>query len=436
MSPTPSLICAVLGAWCTVGLPNPRRPLSEQEKREREANADRICCPVLGTLYRHGLLHPTPDGRVTWQEIWAGLRIIGFDRSTCAFQALGIAAYKESDPDQTVRSRGGYHRYLNIFRMNPGEVVCHDQVQHGMSTTIRDSRFDPPAGGRGAVRESRREQFERWFGAPGVWTTGTDGEQRCTVAGLARLLGDVKTSGDFSGEWSVPTLEQKKPRAAEMGHRAELGEWQALFAWATFFVAFGSTEPEGGGGLHMTRSALEAMFLRSEFPDGWQEGRRLGVAEGAATIAALGSATGLVLPAQVEEEIVRPRSYGGVHSGMQMVALLSKRGMGGLDPDPPTAPDEPNGFDTCVTWLVRLALLCGLVYGWGLVLALGPLADSRNVAGGLLLATIPTLWLVSVGKSLCRDDGGGAGHGGLQTLEKKTSAPALPFANDFKEGLL
>jgi|EP01046_Picozoa_sp_COSAG06_P029843 hypothetical protein len=51
----------------------------------------------------------------------------------------------------------------------------------------------------------------------------------------------------------------------------------------------------------MTRAALEAMFLRSEFPDGWQEGRRFGVAEGAAVIAGLGSATGLVLPPQVEE---------------------------------------------------------------------------------------------------------------------------------------
>jgi hypothetical protein len=162
------------------------------------------------------------------------------------------------------------------------------------------------------------------------------------------------------------------------------------------------------------------IFGALEFPGGWQEGRRFGVAEGAAVIAGLGSATGLVLPPQVEEEIVKPRSYGGVHSGVQMVKLLSKRGMGGLDPDPPSAPDELNAFDICAIWLVRFALLCGLLYGWGLVLGLGPLADSRDVARGLAVAAIPTLWLVFVGKSVCA--GGSSGGGGLQS-DKEAGAP-------------
>ena len=129
--------------------------------------------------------------------------------TACAFQACGIASYIEEDTDQTVRSRFGYKRYLNIFRMNPGEVVCDDQVQHGMSTTIRDSRFDPTTEAlqQGeTVRNSRRAQFERWFGAPGIWTLGPDGGQRCTVAGLSQVLGNVKTAGDFSGEWSLPTI--------------------------------------------------------------------------------------------------------------------------------------------------------------------------------------------------------------------------------------
>ena len=82
MTLTPSFICSIVSMWCGGG-PNPRRQqLSAAETAERAANADRICCPVIGTLYKHGWLHPTPEGRVTWQDIWAALRIIGFDRSS------------------------------------------------------------------------------------------------------------------------------------------------------------------------------------------------------------------------------------------------------------------------------------------------------------------------------------------------------------------
>ena len=36
--------------------------------------------------------------------------------------------------------------------------------------------------------------------------------------------------------------DQPQAAALEPNYRVELSEWQALFAWATFFVAFGTTD--------------------------------------------------------------------------------------------------------------------------------------------------------------------------------------------------
>ena len=138
-------------------------------------------------MYRRGWLNPTPAGVITWQELFACLRAIGFCRASAHGQAVNIAAYRSHDTAQT-RDRGGVRRFLNIFQMSPGETSASAamQVQHGFSTTIRDSRFDDTRAGRGAadgvasIRESRKARFAEWFGGEGCMTVDpVTSERRC-----------------------------------------------------------------------------------------------------------------------------------------------------------------------------------------------------------------------------------------------------------------
>jgi hypothetical protein len=185
-----------------------------------------------------------------------------------------------------VRARGGVFRYLNIFRMGVGELSSqtHVHVQHGASTTIRDSRFDPPSdfspGGRlcdtmqstpeaaAHILESRSARFDEWItDAPGVITTSSGERRMYLPGGLAQLLTNTTACGDESGEWSQPAIIAKKPSVAKMGHTQELHEWQAVFAMTAMCVAFGETDSEGQP--YMSLAALRSLYLQSELPSGW-----------------------------------------------------------------------------------------------------------------------------------------------------------------------
>ena len=213
--------------------------------------------------------------------LWSSRRI------NAAFQAAGIAAYRHGDPNQLVRARFGVFRYLNIFRMGVGELSSHNHVhvQHGSSTTIRDSRFDPPSdyapGGRlcdtmqstpeaaARILESRSARFDEWIAdAPGVITTSSDEEPRMVLpAGLAQLLTNIRAWGDESGEWSLPAVVESKPEVAEIGHTQELHEWQSVFAMCAMCLAFGETGSDGQQ--YMSLAALKSLYLHSELPSGW-----------------------------------------------------------------------------------------------------------------------------------------------------------------------
>ena len=104
--------------------------------------------------------------------------------------------------------------------------------QHGCSTTIRDSRFDPPTefapGGSlcdtmqstpeaaALILASRTARFNEWIAdAPGVMKTTGSGERRMYLPdGLAQLLTNIRAWGDESGEWSLPAIVAKKPAVA------------------------------------------------------------------------------------------------------------------------------------------------------------------------------------------------------------------------------
>jgi hypothetical protein len=316
------LIVLWLFMCCCTNACIPVKKLSVDERELRQAHAWRIACPVLASMYCSGMLHPDSRGCISWRHLWCALRAIGctrclspsrFSRSpsqapplaccvrltvhadhagpsarrvNALFQAAGIAAYRHGDPNQLVRARGGVFRYLNIFRMGVGELSSqtHVHVQHGASTTIRDSRFDPPSdfspGGRlcdtmqstpeaaAHILESRSARFDEWItDAPGVITTSSGERRMYLPGGLAQLLTNTTACGDESGEWSQPAIIAKKPSVAKMGHTQELHEWQAVFAMTAMCVAFGETDSEGQP--YMSLAALRSLYLQSELPSGW-----------------------------------------------------------------------------------------------------------------------------------------------------------------------
>ena len=158
-----SFLLELVKAWagCSV-TPTPTRTLDAAELAQRQQLAHRVACPVVASMYMRGLLNPTPEGVITWQDLNAALRSIGFCRSSAMFQAFGIASYWGGDTKQTLRSRGGVHRFMNIFQMSPGETSesAAMQLQHGFSTVIRDSRHDDGLDDAVSVRASRKARFD------------------------------------------------------------------------------------------------------------------------------------------------------------------------------------------------------------------------------------------------------------------------------------
>ena len=424
-----SFAVELVRAWvgCCPG-PNVRRQLSAEEAEQRRLTAHKIACPVLASMFRAGYLNPTPAGVITWQDLFAALRIIGFCRSSAMFQAFGIAAYRAGDTQQTQRARGGAARFLNIFAMSPGETseAAARQVQHGFSSVIRDSRHDTEASGAAdaaavaaSVRASRKARFDETFGGEGIFRLDeASGERRCYLDGLGRVLAHLKTDGDKAGEWSSDNIAAVHPKAAAAGHASELSEWQPLFAFCACWVAFGDTDAQGAR--YMTEAALESMYLDSHVPIGWAEGRRFGFEEGLRTAAQLelDEAGGLLLPQQIEDEIFTrgSRTCCRVHMAAKFASFLGRRGLG-LDPDPPTEPDPKGTADYVLSALVLLLLV--LAFARGCIY----IGDGRY-AWGLAAAAVPTLCAASAGAKCVRaksKGGGGGGSGGAGAESRTTS---------------
>ena len=76
--------------------PNSRRQLSAEEAEQRRLTAHKIACPVLASMFRAGYLNPTPAGVITWQDLFAALRIIGFCRSSSRKSASRMAVRREA----------------------------------------------------------------------------------------------------------------------------------------------------------------------------------------------------------------------------------------------------------------------------------------------------------------------------------------------------
>jgi hypothetical protein len=289
---------------------------SSKDKSFRKLHAHRIPCPLMSSFYRRGWLNPDQYGRVEWMEMYNSLRISGASVMSSFFQTTGIVAYNETDYEQTVRNREpdvlavfaqflhtgkpSKLRYVNLFRMNPGDYINSHYVQHGFSTTIRDRRYDHMAKpvrvkeGEGLVlvggteeadeqlefdrvRKLRRGRLDDWIGAAGV----LDEQGRLYVKGLGKLLVDMKEHGDRSSEWSFDAKSSEKqnidkyhPKASqEKGQyiKEPLSEWQAMLAWLATLTGFGQNRTNSFGGEYLTRDDLDGLFLDSELPKSWEK---------------------------------------------------------------------------------------------------------------------------------------------------------------------
>jgi len=290
--------------------------LSSKDVHFRKMHAHRISCPLIGSFYRKGWLNPDMYGRVESAEMYSALRKSGTSVVSAFFQASGIVSYNETDFEQTQRNRDpGFGtfwrnhdatkgRYVNIFRMNPGDYINSQHVQHGISTTIRDGRYDDMAkpvrvkegeglvltGGKEVadelqeydrVRKLRQQRFEEWIDAAGVLDkTGLwDKKKRMYASGLGKLLDDMKHHGDYNGEFGFNVtcqgsstcqhnVDHYHPKASEENGedvKEPLSEWQASLAWLGTLVGFGHVQG-GLGKEFLTRDDLVGLLLDSELP--------------------------------------------------------------------------------------------------------------------------------------------------------------------------
>ena len=227
------------------------------------------------------------------------LQEIGTLPGCALFHCAGIAAFKDGDFHQTLRSRCGKKRFINVFKMNVEQTERHEYTKHGCSTNIRDTRFDPvpaapslelPSTAREdesveddekkterersmsgedeatskIVRASRKERFDRWFTRRSFFLR----ENRCYLSGLARVLKQARDEGVHCGEWSARNMSMYHPDCVE-SYKEELCEWQATVKLASLFACFGEID-ERSGRLYMSRDALESIYLDSRFPNGYK----------------------------------------------------------------------------------------------------------------------------------------------------------------------
>ena len=228
------------------------------------------------------------------------LQEIGTLPGCALFHCAGIAAFKDGDFHQTLRSRCGKKRFINVFKMNVEQTEHPEYTKHGCSTNIRDTRFDPvpaapslelPATAREdesvkdgekktererstsgedeatskLVRASRKERFDRWFTRRSFFLR----ENRCYLSGLARVLKQARDEGVHCGEWSTRNMSMYHPDCVESNYKEELCEWQATVKLASLFACFGEID-ERSGRLYMSRDALESIYLDSRFPTGYK----------------------------------------------------------------------------------------------------------------------------------------------------------------------
>lgn len=261
---------------------------------------DFVACPVIAGMYQRGFLNPDESGRVSAHELKGALMAIGVSEPSALFQSTGIAGYLGNDPHQNVRRNQGQRfletLYVNIFSMNPGDncavagesahagVPCNANtqfLQHGYSTTMRDSRFDKED-------PDRQKRFDFWLGQELVDASSVspklDTQERVLLLdGMARTLarayagtGDSPMlSGDFSSEYSLnpsenfggSNIQKFHPSVTEPRKYKALSTWQPLLAWTGWWSGFarksGTTE-------YFTESDLKGFFMRGEYPKDWK----------------------------------------------------------------------------------------------------------------------------------------------------------------------
>jgi len=236
---------------------------------------DDVTCPVLASLVSSNTIKPNSEGFFNQTAITYGLMATGNSYYMAMYQSRGIAGFAPDDVHQKHRVKFAKDddRWLNFWIHNvkdkctgserlPNGHFCNANVgyqQHGYSTMVRDPRGGPTAEAR----------FRRWFGIPGVLTemAGVN-EKVWTADGFARLLKEAYQKGDKSGEFSNNKIGRfYHPSIPGAFKRNALSQWQAVTAWASFWVAFATRR---NGVMCMTESELRSFFIDGKFPKDWK----------------------------------------------------------------------------------------------------------------------------------------------------------------------
>lgn len=257
-------------------------------RQKPQLRTENIACPVIASMVTRGLLIPDSSGRVDQMGLIQGLMGIGNSKQMSGFQALGIAGFKSNDTYEVnrIRQKAPGALYFNLYNWNPHDSCFHQAPelstkvkcnantefqQHAFSTQIRD----PKNGG------SPQSRFVKYFSRSGVLKTipGVSGKVM-TLDGMAKLLAEIRVTGDKNGENSLKGRDNNfRGSLMEFFHPSAkkdylaLSQWQALGAWGAFFAGFARPPATHGGEAYMKESDLKGMFIDSDFPSDWSSGQ-------------------------------------------------------------------------------------------------------------------------------------------------------------------
>jgi len=258
-------------------------------------NANDIACPVLASLYNAGKLEVDEYGRTTNFQLEAALQQVGASWPCARFQAMGVAAYEESDKHQESRGVGLSSfvetKYLNVFTMHAHDACpaedplkstgfpCNANqqcVQHGYSTTLRDTFFD-------SKDPDGRQRFDFWIGDHLVERKDLYHEPIMLIDGFLNLLKKARhtvnpsnpmLASDFSGEYSYAQTEAFRASNIFEYHQSMtqaeakfVSTWQPMFAWSGFWAAF---HRKKGDTTFLTKSDLASIFIEGELPTDYE----------------------------------------------------------------------------------------------------------------------------------------------------------------------
>ena len=172
------------------------------------ANADKIPCPALLSLYNNGDLRPESDGTVDMKELDKALGSIG-----CGPMVRNLLLKVADGTDEMPES-------FNLFNLRDSNI------DHTGSTGIRDPKVDP-------------EKLDRFL------SFGTNG----------RLYADNLTDAAAHFNSIDPGFKGTTIQTLEL---------------SALLQAFGRADPDRGGERYLTNDDIKGLWLEGKYPQNWE----------------------------------------------------------------------------------------------------------------------------------------------------------------------